>query len=450
MNATARLPWLPGFPVSVSATAMALTLTLTLTAGLAGSALSAGCAAPDLSKVPADPLVQSFEADVQFLSSYAPVEILEIPGEGRIAVSAEYQGRVMTSAFGPGGTSLGYVNHKFIAEGKTGTAFDNFGGEDRFWLAPEGGQFALYFPVGPDASLTREEWRVPAEFGKGAWDMRRERDGTISFRRNFTVTNRSGASFEVGVHRKVRLLHLGDLATRYGVVMPAGAKFVGFESVNTITNIGDKSWTPATGLPAIWSAGMFPPRPGSFAAIPFHKDPAEGVFVNTKYFAEPPADRFSWRREDGFGLMKLDGLFEAKIGAPRDRTTGMLASYGLLPDGAGLLTVVATTIPGGKPGYTNNSWESVQADPFGGDAVNIYNAGPVIIPNKENPDLPPTIIPGGFYELETLSAAAQLNPGESIHHTHTTIHFTGEPGHLDYIGRKVVGIPAGRLAAGVR
>ena len=65
---------------------------------------------------------------------------------GRIAVSGKYQARVMTSAVEPHGASLGFVNRSFIDAGKTGTAFDNYGGEDRFWLGPEGGQYALYFP----------------------------------------------------------------------------------------------------------------------------------------------------------------------------------------------------------------------------------------------------------------------------------------------------------------
>ena len=34
-----------------------------------------------------------------------------------------------------------------------------FGGEDRFWLGPEGGQFALYFKPGDPFDL--DHWQVP-------------------------------------------------------------------------------------------------------------------------------------------------------------------------------------------------------------------------------------------------------------------------------------------------
>ncbi len=54
----------------------------------------------------------------------------------------------MTSAVEGAGASLGFVNRAFIKSGKTATPFNNYGGEDRFWLGPEGGQFGLYFPPG--------------------------------------------------------------------------------------------------------------------------------------------------------------------------------------------------------------------------------------------------------------------------------------------------------------
>ena len=44
---------------------------------------------------PASPM---FEKEIAFLRANGPIEILEAPGGGRLAVSAKYQGRVMTSA----------------------------------------------------------------------------------------------------------------------------------------------------------------------------------------------------------------------------------------------------------------------------------------------------------------------------------------------------------------
>src|SRR5688500_6321004 len=79
------------------------------------------------------PSFVTLPGDVKFLSRHGSLRVLESPGGGRVAVSAKYQGRVMTSAVEPEGRSLGFVNRTFIEEGETGTQFDNYGGEDRFW-----------------------------------------------------------------------------------------------------------------------------------------------------------------------------------------------------------------------------------------------------------------------------------------------------------------------------
>ena len=44
-----------------------------------------------------------------------------------------------------------------------------FGGEDRFWLGPEGGQYSLYFKPGDPFDL--DHWQVPDAFDWGAWEI---------------------------------------------------------------------------------------------------------------------------------------------------------------------------------------------------------------------------------------------------------------------------------------
>jgi Family of unknown function (DUF6786) len=95
---------------------------------------------------PAPDGAPTFADDLAFLEKHGPLLVLTTAGGGKVAVSPKYQGRVMTSAVAAEGRSLGWINRPFIAAGKTGTAFDNYGGEDRFWLGPEGGQYGLYFP----------------------------------------------------------------------------------------------------------------------------------------------------------------------------------------------------------------------------------------------------------------------------------------------------------------
>src|SRR5262249_27095312 len=128
----------------------------------------------------------TFTSDVAFLSRFGPLKILEAPGGGRVAVSANYQGRGMTSAVEPEGRSLGFVNRHFIEEAKTGTQFDNYGGEDRFWLGPEGGQFALYFPPGKPFAFAN--WQTPRGMQEGTWETKDATSTAVSFLRRMEIT----------------------------------------------------------------------------------------------------------------------------------------------------------------------------------------------------------------------------------------------------------------------
>jgi len=47
---------------------------------------------------------------------------------------------------------------------------------------------------------------------------------------------------------------------------------------------------------------------------------------------------------------------------------------------------------------------------------------------------------GPFYEMESVSPAAFLKPGEKLSHNHYVFHFTGDEEHLDEIAQKVLGI----------
>ena len=54
--------------------------------------------------------------------------------------SADGQGRVMTSTTGGDeGASYGWINYKFIEAGEVSSQFNPYGGEERFWIGPEGG-----------------------------------------------------------------------------------------------------------------------------------------------------------------------------------------------------------------------------------------------------------------------------------------------------------------------
>ena len=385
---------------------------------------SAEPAAPKPAPAPATG-PRKFSEDVEFLSKHGPIKVLESSAGGRIAVSGKYQARIMTSAVDATGTSLGFVNRSFIEAGKTGAAFDNYGGEDRFWLGPEGGQYGLYFPAGKPFEFGN--WQTPPAFQEGEWLAK---DGatasSVTFTRSMTLPNYAKTEFVVEVERKLSVLGAEQAKAVLGLEIPKGVQWVGFASDNTITNKGKQAWKEDKGLPSIWILGMFNPAPGTRVVAPFEKAGA-GDIVNDKYFGKISADRLQVNKDKGFALFKADGQLRSKIGLPPSRAKAVIGSYSA--EGK-LLTIVHYTRPAGAKRYVNNLWE-ISKEPYGGDVNNAYNDGPVE-PGK--PSL------GGFYELESSSPAAALAPGASLKHVHETFHFTGPREALEAISLKVLGV----------
>lgn len=366
----------------------------------------------------------TLEDDEAFLRAHGDLDALEAPGGGRVLVSAKYQGRVMTSAVGAGGRSLGFVHRAFIEAGKTGTPFDNYGGEDRFWLGPEGGQFGLYFPKG--SAFTFDRWQTPREMQEGEWTVARRTPTEIAFTHTMHVANVSGAAFAVQVARTVRVLDAGQVASRLGAAVDPSVQCVAFESVNQITNVDAAAWDSRTGLVSVWILGMFAPSADARIVLPV--DPAGGgAVVNDRYFGQVPPERLAVHEREGYVVLSADVHYRSKIGLSPSRARQVAGSYSA---SANLLTIVQyDESPKGRT-YVNSMWET-QADPYAGDVVNAYNDGPTA-PGK--PSL------GGFFELETSSPAAALAPRASLVHTHRTFHLVGPRAALDPIAKRVLGV----------
>jgi len=367
---------------------------------------------------------KTFEEDVAFLSQHAKVVVLSSGSGGRIAVSSQYQARVMTSAVGEGKPSLGFINRKFIEAGQTGTAFDNYGGEDRFWLGPEGGQFGLYFPASKPFSF--EFWQTPHAMQEGAWQARDESATSITYTHAFSVSNYEQRAFKVAVERKLTLLSAEQASQQLGLPLPPAVSWVGFSSQNKLTNTGTDPWQESSGLLSVWILGMFAPVPGTQVIVPFDAA-ASGEIVNDRYFGKVPAERLQLNLQKGFLVFRADGQFRSKIGLGPARAKRALGSYS---EPAHLLTLVLYTKPGGAMRYVNSMWER-QTAPYAGDVINSYNDGPPA------PGKPPL---GGFYEIESSSPAATLAPGESLSHEHQTYHFSGPRADLEVLARQVLGV----------
>ncbi|TRZ88212.1 hypothetical protein D4R89_08520 [bacterium] len=385
--------------------------------------MAAACAKP--AKAPRSQAVL-FKDDINFLAERSKVVVLsDEDGNAQVAVNPDLQGRVMTStAGGQDGPSFGWINRELLASGVNNVHMNAFGGEDRFWLGPEGGQFSIFFKKGDPFDL--DHWFTPPAVNEGSFDVVSREEGAVRFKKVLRLVNYSDAVFDLDVDRTVKLLGGPEVAA-LGVPVPGGVKMVAFQSDNTVTNTGMNPWTRDTGLLSIWILGMFNPSPATTIVIPFKPGPeAElGPAVNDAYFGKVPADRLIVK--DGVLFFSGDGMYRSKIGLSPKRVKPFAGSY----DAAnGVLTLVHLTLQENAADYVNSMWK-IQEDPFAGDVVNSYNDGPAA------PGAKPL---GPFYELESSSPAAALAPGASIRHVHTTMHFQGNEKALDAIARQALGV----------
>jgi len=385
--------------------------------------LAAACAKPAKTPPPRGIL---FKDDVAFLEKHTGVVVLsDQDGAALVAVNPDLQGRVMTStAGGPDGPSFGWINRELLASKANNPHINAFGGEDRFWLGPEGGQFSVFFKPGEPFDL--EHWFTPPPINEGAFEVVSRTTDRIAFKKGMRLVNYSGTVFDLEVDRSVRLLGAQDIAA-LGVTVPTGVRTVGFRSDNRITNTGTNPWVKDTGLLSVWILGMFNPSPQTTIVIPFKPGPeAElGPIVNDAYFGKVPAEKLVVG--NGVLFFSGDGTCRSKIGIPPRRALPFAGSY---DPSAGVLTIVHLTIPEGASEYVNSMWR-IQEDPFAGDVVNSYNDGPA------SPGAKPL---GPFYELESSSPAAALVPGASLSHSQTTMHFQGDEQALDAVARRVLGV----------
>lgn len=375
-----------------------------------------------------------FAKDVSFLKKHTEIILLQ-QDKGAIAIAPQYQARVMTSTTDLSeGDGFGWINKKVVEAGflteeeRKGKLEDQiyiFGGEERFWLGPEGGQFALYFK--PGSSFDFSEWKTPAAIDTDAFQLIEHTENTASFQHQCELVNYSGTVFKMKIGRNIRLLDKGAIEDIISEKLSNNIQFVAYETDNRITNIGDKPWIAETGLPSIWMLGMYNPSPKTTVVIPFKEGDSSvlGVKVKDDYFGKVPSEYL--KVEDDVLYFKGDGTKRSKIGINQERSKGVAGSY----DANGqVLTLVTYNVQDAPNGFVNSSWEH-QKEPYVGDVINAYNDG------SPEPGAPPL---GPFYELETSSPAAALKPNETMIHKQTTIHFQGEEKELDVIAKKVFGV----------
>lgn len=377
-----------------------------------------------------------FQSDVAELRQHGAIELLGADGGAQVAVSPTYQGRVMTSTTGGAAApSFGWIGWKAVRSGTRQPHMNVFGGEDRFWLGPEGGQFALYFKPGDPFDI--DHWQVPDAFDWGAWDVASRSATDVRFHKRMSLTNYSNTRFDVDVNRTVRLLNGNDIAAHLGAAPAASVRVVAFESENQVTNAGSNAWETQSGLVSIWILGQLNPSAETTIALPIVPGPesALGPPVNDAYFGKVPPDRLIVK--DSIVYFRGDGQYRSKIGLSPARALSLAGSY----DAANhVLTLVQYTRPAAAHYYVNSMWQ-IQREPYKGDVINSYNDGPVA-PGK--PGL------GPFYELETSSPALALQPGQTYTHVQRTFHLIGSEADLDPIARATLRVGIADLSTAFR
>jgi len=375
-----------------------------------------------------------------FLSQHTNVVELTNEKQGRLILCPEYQGRVMTSTLdGEGGMSFGFICYDFIEKGQNDPVFNNYGGEERMWISPEGGQFSLWFAPGMKTQKIAD-WKTPKDLNEGPWRVVSEPDDSVvKMKRPMKLQNTSGTKFDVEIGRDVRMLADVDLARLFGrrvgkMLSGEDVKSVAFETANRITNRGP-AWTEQGGMISVWMLGMFNSSPKAITVVPFRTGDEDelGPPVRADYFGKLGPDRL--KVLDGVILFRADGNYRSKLGTSKRRAANVLGSIDFANR---VLTIVQFNMPDDVAGqrYMNNVWGNPLENPYDGDVINGYNDGPSELGSQM----------GKFYELETLSPTRPLKTGETLTHYSRTLHVQADWRTLSGIAEAVLGVSVKTVA----
>ena len=350
----------------------------------------------------------SYGYDAKFLKQHAGDIIELVNGEAKVLLSAAYQGRVFTStATGDSGVSFGWINYALLGDTVKKPQFNPVGGEERFWLGPEGGQYSLYFKKGDPFDFSK--WQVPALIDTVAYKVDASDKTSATFSYSDSITNYTGTIFNIGISRKIQLLDNNAIAQKLNTTLPESIKAVAYETTNQIKNTGNNAWKKDSGLLSIWLLGMFTPTEETKVIIPFSPQKKARSFITDDYFGKIDSSRLIVK--DSILYFRCDGKSRGKIGINPAIAKPFVCSYDFKKD---VLTIVIPEVHKDSL-YVNSKWE-LQKKPFSGDVINSYNDGPLQDGTQMGP----------FYEIESSSPAQQLKAGETQQYSQTTIHMQGD------------------------
>lgn len=372
----------------------------------------------------------TFGYDLDFLKKTKGALVLVAPDNdsAQVAVVPALQGRVMTSTLaGPGGPSFGWINHALLASKSPQPHIHAYGGEERFWLAPEGGQFSVFFKPGVPFDFTH--WQTPTLIDTVAFELHEAMKTKAIFTQKASLLNHSGTRFGFDIRRTIRTLGRAEMAKLLMARPGKGLRMVAYESENVLTNTGP-DWQREQGLLAVWILGMFKASNRATIVVPVRPNAQGRVALTDDYFGKVPADRLTVKA--GVAYFKADGQARNKIGVSPGSSRGVAGSF----DGEVLTLIQFDLDPQGD--YLSSAWKRHE-NPYAGDAFNAYNDGL----NAEGKRM------GTLYELESTSAAKALKKGERLVHRHRTAHFSGDRAQLDALAEAVLGVTLAEIEAGL-
>jgi hypothetical protein len=363
-----------------------------------------------------------FGYDLQFLKKQDTTLIVLVSGNSRVIISPKYQAKVFTStANGDQGLSFGWINYK--AFGNEDAHMNAYGGENRLWLGPEGGKFSLFFR--PGTKMTFDNWKTPAPFDTENWNVNATDSHMVTMSKEMELLNYAGTQLKLKVVRTISILSREQVFRLAGINEPDSSLYaVGYETNNALTNRGEQEWTKVSGMPCIWILDMFKPSPATIIVVPFKKTNIADFkkVATTNYFGAIPNERL--KHNDSVLFFRADGKSRGKLGISANGARESAGSYDAENK---VLTIISFKVSG-KNRYLNQEW-NITKPSFQGDAVNAYNDGPLSDGAQMGP----------FYEIESVSQAAFIKPGESIYHPHTVMHFSGNEEALDKIATRILG-----------
>ena len=354
-------------------------------------------------------------------AGHHPVVLCGSDSKKIVVVAPSLVGRVIcTGSGGLHGTTDSYISEDQIAKGFTkslpGAKWASFGGEERVWLAPEGGEYALFFSKGKPQ--TQENYTVPESLNSTKFQVTEiSADGkSVTFTAGMSLVNFIGSRFDLEVSRTISLVE----SCPYVQEFKGKIDFVGFESHTYIKNIGKKPWTKKTGAMSIWTIGQFLAKDNSVVIMPYRCGSNEvlGAPVSTEYFrlltldGNPTPRRF-WTVENNVVLLKASGVVQTKLELMAKRSLGRIAAIDLKGFVMNILDFDF---------YPELEYVASYPLPYDGNPY-VGGAASTFVLSKLHPVSP-------SYELECCSPALFLQPGEKFGHVARTYRLRSDKNSL--------------------